>query len=139
MTHILISFFFLINLLEYVTLVMDWSAPDNDNLWCSWYMFSSQTTSILSTLTIIMMLYFIYNPVNAKSLVRASLVSLLSGTVISLSVSTPTLIYSRLDNQGMCNMIISEDSTLNNSFLIFYNSGIVSILISLLFELQIHL
>ena len=124
MTHILISFFFLINLLEYVTLVMDWSfSPDDDNMMCPWYMFSTHTTNILNTLAILLMLYFVYNPVNCKSVVRASLVSLISGVAISSALSTPTLIYSHLDDHGNCNMILSQDSNLNNSFLIFYNSG----------------
>ena len=124
MTHVLLSFFFLINLMEYVTLVMDWSFNlDDDNMWCSWYMFSSQTSGLLNILVIICMIYFVYNPINSKSLVRMSLATLVSVTVISLSVSSPSLIYSGPDDDIKCNMIILQDSMLNNSFFIAYNSG----------------
>merc|ERR1712107_699341 len=122
MTHILLSFFFMINVVEYVTLILDWRhAEHTDTMLCSWYMFSSHVTLLSTTLTI---LYFIYYPVESKQVVKVCLVCVLSVVVISVSVSSPTLITSHLDtgDTGACTLTLSSRPVINNTLLLLYNS-----------------
>jgi len=125
MTHILLSFFFMINVVEYVTLILDWRhAEHTDTMLCSWYMFSSHVTLFSTTLTILAMVYFIYNPVESKQVVKVCLVCVLSVVVISVSVSSPTLISSHLDtgDTGACTLTLSSRPVINNTLLLLFNS-----------------
>jgi len=66
--HLLIFFFFIINLLEYLSLVLDWSSswsPETQGpsaSLCSLFMFLTQVTAVLRSSTALMLVYFIYFP-----------------------------------------------------------------------------
>merc|ERR1719331_3153699 len=99
--HLLIFFFF-INLLESLSLVLDWSSswsPETQGpsvSLCSLFMFLTQVTAILRSSTALMLVYFIYFPIT-KSLTTLSLVLrtsiiLLTSLLASTLVSAPAIL-----------------------------------------------
>jgi len=130
--HLLIFFFFLINLIEYLSLVLDWSNSSNSSTsgrsasLCSMFMFLTQFTAILHSSTTLMLVYFIYFPVTRSLstttlILRTSLV-LLASLLLSTLASAPAILFSGLDSRNVCSLSVSDKTVFNQTFLLFYNS-----------------
>jgi len=131
--HLLIFFFFVINLLEYLSLVLDWSSssltPESPGLsssLCSLFMFLTQFTAVLRSSTALMLVYFIYHPmarsVSTISLVLRTSIILLSALLVSTLISAPAIHFSRLDSKNCCSLNFSDKTVVNQMCLLFYNS-----------------
>ena len=133
MIHLLIFFFFIINLLEYLSLVLDWSSSWSTETrgpsasLCSLFMFLTQVTAILRSSTALMLVYFIYFPITRSlttlSLVLRTSILLLTSLLASTLVSAPAILFSRLDASSGCSLNFSDKTVFNQMGLLFYNSG----------------
>ena len=62
LTHTLLSVFFLLNLLDYVLLIIEFSSDDSGQFshsetWCSLYQLLLQTSPLLTALTVVVLIY----------------------------------------------------------------------------------
>merc|ERR1712032_680014 len=130
--HLLIFFFFIINLLEYLSLVLDWSSSwspetrEPSASLCSLFMFLTQVTAILRSSTALMLVYFIYFPITRSlttlSLVLRTSLLLLTSLLASTLVSAPAILFSRLDASNGCSLNTADKTVFNQMGLLFYNS-----------------
>ena len=88
-THILVCFFFLTNIVEYLVLVLDWSHTSlvSSPPMCALYQFLTQFTSLLPTITIVLMVYFIYNGSGSQNIYLRSSIIILVMIIISALLS----------------------------------------------------
>ena len=122
-------FFFLTNILEYLSLVWDWcsSSVTTTNITCSLYQFITQYTSFVNTAIILLVVYFVYYPADLKQVMCRGVVSVLITMIICALISSPSLIFSRVNNNNnICSISLSDQNIFNHSALLFYNSGTVS-------------
>ena len=121
----LMIFFFVTNLLEYLSLVWDWcsSSFTTTAITCSLYMFITQYTCFVNTALVLLLVYFVYYPAGVSHVMCHSGASVVITMITCGLLSTPSLIFSGVNNNNICSISLSDQNIFNHSALLFYNSG----------------
>lgn len=121
--HIVICFFFLNNLVEYLVLVMDWfSVMNTSTPMCIIQMFLTQYTATTHSASILLLVYHVYNPMKSGNHVLKCSVSLIVLVIISALLCSPSIVLSTLDSNNICSLSMNDQNLVQQVALVFYNS-----------------
>ena len=99
-THTILSVFFLLNLLDYVLLILEFSSEhpgqfSHSEAWCSLYQLLLQTSPLLTSITIVFLLYQAWG-LRCLSSTPALLTLVISTTTLVLWLLVPSVLFSEI-------------------------------------------
>ena len=99
-THTILSVFFLLNLLDYVLLIIEFSSEhpgqfSHSEAWCSLYQLLLQTAPLLTSITIVFLLYQAWG-LRCLSSTPALLTLVISTTTLVLWLLVPSVLFSEI-------------------------------------------
>merc|ERR1712117_555536 len=85
-------------------------------------MFITQYTCFVNTALVLLVVYFVYYPTGVSHVMCHSGASVVITMITCSLLSTPSLIFSGVNNNNICSISLSDQNIFNHSALLFYNS-----------------
>ena len=100
LTHTLLSVFFLLNLLDYVLLIIEFSSDEtgqfsHSETWCSLYQLLLQTSPLLTALTVVVLIYQAWG-LRSLSTPPVILTIIISATTVIIWLLVPSVVFSEI-------------------------------------------